>query len=229
MVVVLRPVLPPPIQPFSITATLLHAVVLGEVIGGRQPMAAAADDDHVIARLRLWRAPGRLPAGVTAQAFPEQAECRIAPRQPRILPSRSGTPMPARALMSSHAHSGYRIWRTALLRWRPRMTELRRLQQAVLASRPISRYKRPDHSAGHASAAACNKKIWRKVHLARITLETASRPRRRTWLRRARLQHQQHGAGPGHHGGGRGHQRRRSSSRPAAAPAPTPTTSCWPS
>ncbi len=39
-------------------------MLLGEIVGGRQPMPAAADDDGVVARLRsLRKAPGRLPAG----------------------------------------------------------------------------------------------------------------------------------------------------------------------
>src|SRR3546814_9662636 len=35
------------------------AVQLGQVIGSRQAVAAAADDDHVVARLRLGALPGR--------------------------------------------------------------------------------------------------------------------------------------------------------------------------
>jgi 3-phosphoglycerate kinase len=55
---------------------------------------------------------------------------------------------------------------------------------------------------------------------------TIARSRRRTRLRRARLQHQQHGAGAGHHGGGR--CRRRAGDHPGLArrAQPTPTTSC---
>ena len=48
---------------------------------------------------------------------------------------------------------------------------------------------------------------------------TASRSRRRARLRRAGVQHQQHGAGPRHHGGGERRSTRRSSSRRAAARA----------
>ena len=51
--VVLRPVLPPPIQPFSSTAMLVEAVLLREVVGGAQAMAAAADDDRIVARLAV--------------------------------------------------------------------------------------------------------------------------------------------------------------------------------
>ena len=50
--VVLRPALPEPIQPFSRTATLLSAMFFGEIIGRRQAVTAAADNDHVI--FGLW-------------------------------------------------------------------------------------------------------------------------------------------------------------------------------
>ena len=56
MIVVLRPVLPPPSQPFSSTAMLRHAVLLGEVVGGGEPVAAGADDDGVVGGFRLGRA-----------------------------------------------------------------------------------------------------------------------------------------------------------------------------
>ena len=48
----------------------------------------------------------------------------------------------------------------------------------------------------------------------------SARPRRRTRLRRGRLQRQQHGADPGHHGGRQRDRTAPSSSRPAAAPVP---------
>ena len=51
---------------------------LGEVIGGRQAMAAAADDDDVVGRLRLGLAPGRLPAAIAAERLRKNAEGRIA-------------------------------------------------------------------------------------------------------------------------------------------------------
>jgi len=44
MMVVLRPVLPPPIQPFSSTAMLVEAVLAREVVGCSQPVTAAADE-----------------------------------------------------------------------------------------------------------------------------------------------------------------------------------------
>ncbi len=46
--VVLRPALPEPIQPFSSTATRRDAVHLGQVVSRREPVPAAADDDDVV-------------------------------------------------------------------------------------------------------------------------------------------------------------------------------------
>jgi hypothetical protein len=68
--VVLRPVLPPPSQPFSITATLRMPKFLPEVVGGGEAVAPGADHDHVVARLgageaqarsqpECWRRPSR--------------------------------------------------------------------------------------------------------------------------------------------------------------------------
>ena len=54
---VLRPTLPPPIQPFSRTATLRTPILLGEVIGRRESVPAAADDDDVVIGPRLRIAP----------------------------------------------------------------------------------------------------------------------------------------------------------------------------
>jgi hypothetical protein len=54
------------------------AVVLGQVICGRQAVAAAADDDHVVLGPRLRAAPGRLPVLVMAERVARQAEDRIA-------------------------------------------------------------------------------------------------------------------------------------------------------
>jgi phosphoglycerate kinase len=64
-------------------------------------------------------------------------------------------------------------------------------------------------------------------YVARITLRQLLDHAAEHELRRAGLQHQQHGAGPGDHGGGR--RGRRAGHHPgfSAARAPTPTTSCW--
>ncbi len=51
-----------------------HAVLLGEVVGRAQAMAAAADDHRVIGRLGLRRAPLRLPAGLAGEALFEELE-----------------------------------------------------------------------------------------------------------------------------------------------------------
>src|SRR3569833_582439 len=53
------------------------AVLLGEVVGGGETMAAAADDDHVVFRLRLRAAPSLLPVLVIVQRVPHQGEDRI--------------------------------------------------------------------------------------------------------------------------------------------------------
>ncbi len=72
--VVLRPVLPPPSQPRSDHRDIGDAVLLGEIIGGGEAMAAGADDDDVVFRLRLGIAPLRLPALVPAKRAAEQLE-----------------------------------------------------------------------------------------------------------------------------------------------------------
>ena len=46
---------------------IAEAVLLGEVIGGREPVPAGADDDRVIGRLRLGVAPLLRPAGIVRQ------------------------------------------------------------------------------------------------------------------------------------------------------------------
>ena len=46
-----------------------EAVLLGEVIGGREPMPAGADDDRVIRRLRLGVAPLLRPAGIVRKSL----------------------------------------------------------------------------------------------------------------------------------------------------------------
>jgi hypothetical protein len=49
------------------------AMFLGEVVGGREPVPAAADDHDVVARLGIGRAPRRLPAAVAAERFKHEA------------------------------------------------------------------------------------------------------------------------------------------------------------
>ena len=55
------------------------AVLLGEVIGGGQPMAAGADDDDVVFLARLGRGPLLLPALVAAHRLARDGEYRIFP------------------------------------------------------------------------------------------------------------------------------------------------------
>ena len=47
---------------------IADAVFLGEIVGGGEPVAAAADDDRRIGALRLRAAPGLRPALVMADA-----------------------------------------------------------------------------------------------------------------------------------------------------------------
>src|SRR5262249_210894 len=54
------------------------AVLLGEVVGGGQAVAAATDDDHIIVRLRLGAAPGLLPALVIIGRVAGQREDGVA-------------------------------------------------------------------------------------------------------------------------------------------------------
>jgi len=42
-------------------------MVLGQVVGGRQPVAAGADDDYLVMRLRIGAAPGALPVLVITE------------------------------------------------------------------------------------------------------------------------------------------------------------------
>ena len=55
-----------------------EAVLLGEVVGRRQTMPAAADDDGGVGRLRLRRAPLALPPPVTAERLGQQCPQREA-------------------------------------------------------------------------------------------------------------------------------------------------------
>src|SRR3546814_8067992 len=50
------------------------AVIARQIVCGRQSVPAAADDDHVIALLRLGVAPGANPAAMAAEGLPHQAE-----------------------------------------------------------------------------------------------------------------------------------------------------------
>ena len=67
------------------------AVLLGEVVGGRQPVAAAADDDDVIGRLRLGRTPLLRPVLVAGQRVAGKGEEGKA-RHRRVNQTPSGLP-----------------------------------------------------------------------------------------------------------------------------------------
>src|SRR5262245_17791603 len=53
-------------------------MILGEVVGGGEAMAAGADDNHVIGRFGLRAAPGRPPVAMTRQGIAGEREYRIA-------------------------------------------------------------------------------------------------------------------------------------------------------
>ena len=65
MIVVLRPVLPPPIQPFSTTATRVRPMLGGEVVRGGESVTPAAHDDRVVLGLRRRAPPLGPPALLT--------------------------------------------------------------------------------------------------------------------------------------------------------------------
>src|ERR1700691_490209 len=58
-------------------------VGLGEVIGGREAMSAAADDDEIIGRLGLRLAPGLRPTFLAGEALPQESKGGIARAHPR--------------------------------------------------------------------------------------------------------------------------------------------------
>ena len=78
-------------------------VSLGKVIGGRQSMSAAADDDEVVGRLGLRLAPRLRPALMAGEALAKESESRIAAAHARIaLPAGSyGEGAMTRALRSA--------------------------------------------------------------------------------------------------------------------------------
>ena len=65
---------------------IADAVLPGEIIGRRQPMPAAADDHHLIARPRRRLAPGRRPAAMAGQRVAREGEDRIALHPRRLVP-----------------------------------------------------------------------------------------------------------------------------------------------
>ena len=67
-----------------------EAVLLGEVIGGREPMPARADDDGVIGRLRLRVAPLLGPAGIVLERLQRDVD-KGKPHLPRPLMISTGT------------------------------------------------------------------------------------------------------------------------------------------
>src|SRR5439155_7297972 len=80
------------------------AVLLGEVVCGRQAVSAAADDDDLIARPRRWLAPGQLPGAVAEQRVPGESEGGIS-LHARRLAAASGGAKPA--AVDGRAGMGY--------------------------------------------------------------------------------------------------------------------------
>ncbi len=73
----LRPVLPPPNPALFYDGDIGQPVSLGEIIGRRQPMAAAPDDHRIIGGFRFWRTPSRPPPAMAAQRLSGEPEPRI--------------------------------------------------------------------------------------------------------------------------------------------------------
>ena len=67
------------------------AMLLDQVVGGGEPVAAAADDDHVVSGLRIGTPPGALPILVVGERVPRQAEEGILlHREAEIIPKGGG-------------------------------------------------------------------------------------------------------------------------------------------
>src|ERR1700736_3653179 len=60
-------------------------MLLGEVVRGREAMAAAADDDRVVARLGRRTAPGERPVLVPGERVAREREDRVFQRDRRTL------------------------------------------------------------------------------------------------------------------------------------------------
>ena len=54
-----------------------EAMLLGQIVGSGQPVAAAADDDHIIGSLGVRIAPRRRPTLIPRQSFLKKAKSRI--------------------------------------------------------------------------------------------------------------------------------------------------------
>ena len=82
-------------------------VLLGEVVGGGEPMPAGADDHHVVGRLRLRAAPRRLPVAVAGERVAGQREDRVA-LHASLFAGRGvrGGPVPTRAACPSATTRG---------------------------------------------------------------------------------------------------------------------------
>jgi len=77
------------------------AMLLGEVVGGGETVAAAADDDHVVFRAGLRAAPGRRPVAMMGQGVAGEAEDRVAGFHRRVRPGVGGAAWWQRCLRRS--------------------------------------------------------------------------------------------------------------------------------
>ena len=98
---------------------LRQPVLLGQVIGGREPMPARPDDDRVISSFRLGTAPLLRPALILRERLPRHIEKRkphwTRPPLNRLI---EGGRLPCPARDCEHNFAGlrevFRIWRDAL-------------------------------------------------------------------------------------------------------------------
>ena len=90
------------------------AVLLGEVVGGGEAMAAGADDDDIVFRARLGRGPLLLPALVAAHGLPGDGKYRIFPHAVSMASLASLTRPDARCTTSEKPMSPLRCLRRRL-------------------------------------------------------------------------------------------------------------------
>ena len=95
--VVLRPTLPRAEPALLQHRDVADAVLLGEIVGRRQPVPAAADDHHVVGGLRLGVAPRRLPARLPRSAWPIARRRSSASVSDLVIPGLSRDPAIASA------------------------------------------------------------------------------------------------------------------------------------
>ena len=118
------------------------AVVLRQVIGGGQPVPAAADNDHIIMAFGLRLPPGRLPALVAGQRLFENGKCGIFHDHPG--------PVKARPQWSDFAghKSTARIPAGAINLWLSAISGTAGFAISAGAARPLEPFPGPSYPAG---------------------------------------------------------------------------------